>query len=102
MHAYYLVAVCLMFIIHSPIYTYVRTCVPIARLMRNRSLTKEEVAAFWRQHGSIPNAGSPRAVPVQYCCTRSDDDGFFLPENAADSSAANRGSWYRTVVFTTS
>lgn len=103
----YLVAVCLMFIIHSPIYTYVRTCVPayIARLMRNRSLTKEEVAAFWRQHGSIPNAGSPRAVPVQYCCTRNDDDGFFLPENAVDSSAAaNGGSWYRTVpyVFTTS
>lgn len=67
-----------------------------ARLMRNRSLTKEEVAAFWRQHGSIPNAGSPRAVPVQYCCTRSDDDGFFLPENAADSSsaAANGGSWW--------
>jgi hypothetical protein len=75
--------------------------------MRNRSLTKEEVAAFWRQHGSMPNAGSPRAVPVRYCCTRSDDDdGFFLPENAADSSsaAANGGSWYRTVpyVFTTS
>ncbi|XP_066334444.1 uncharacterized protein [Miscanthus floridulus] len=48
-------------------------------LMRNRSLTKDDVAAFWRQqHGRPtapkPNAGSPRAV--RYCCTSLRDNLF--------------------------
>ena len=45
------------------------------RLMRNRSLTNDEVEAFWRKHGGRPAAengeaspgGSPGAVPDGSC-----------------------------------
>ena len=44
------------------------------RLMRNRSLTNDEVEAFWRKHGGRPAengeaspGGSPGAVPDGSC-----------------------------------